>query len=328
MTGPARRIAWIDIARGIGILLVVYAHAARGLVLSAVLPSQGWPITVDTIIYAFHMPLFFVLAGLNIERGVGRGRRDFIVNKLQTIAWPYFLWSLIQGGLKLMGARYTNNPIAPSDLIAIPVAPIEQFWFLYVLFFCQLFVAIILPRRWLLVGLTLLGVLAWSTIADESIFFRILHYLPYVIVGLFALPFLARLAERGAALGAVLAGAWLAFALLILPVGLPAQAAPTIYALALLGSAGTISAAMILESVKIPLGWLEYLGRLSMPIFLMHTIFSAVMRVGLKIVGLSDPVMTLVLVTAAGVLFSLLAYRAAEAMGVTRLLGFGAPVAR
>lgn len=328
MTAPARRIAWIDIARGIGILLVVYAHAARGLVLAHDLPGEGWTIAADTIIYAFHMPLFFLLAGLHLERSVARGRRGFIVNKLQTIAWPYFLWSLIQGGLKLAATPYTNHPVTRSDLIAIPVVPIEQFWFLYVLFFSQLFVALVLPRRWLLAGLTLIGMLAWATIADESIFFRILHYLPYVVAGLFAMPLLTWLGGQVAGQWCVLGAAWLAFALLIGPIGPPVNSAPVIYGLALLGSVGAIAAAMILETAKLPMGWLEYLGRLSMPIFLMHTIFSAAMRAGLKIVGLADPVLMLVLVTAAGILLPILACRIAVALNLTRLLGFGAPVAR
>lgn len=328
MTGSAKRIGWIDIARGIGIILVVYAHAARGLVLSAVLPAGGWSVDVDTVIYAFHMPLFFVLAGLNIERSVARGRTAFIVNKLETIVWPYFLWSLVQGGLKLAGARYTNNPITPADLIAIPVVPIEQFWFLYVLFLCQLFAAIVLPRRWLLAGLTLLGVLAWSTIVNGSILFRALHYLPYVVAGLFVAPVLARLAARPMAQMAVLVAAWLVFAALILPVGRPAEAPSVIYALALLGTAGTIALAMGLESMKLHMGWLAYLGRLSMPIFLMHTIFSAAMRIALKIAGVIDPFVTLALVTVGGIVFSLFAYRLAVATNLTRLLGFGAPVVR
>ena len=73
MTTPANRMKWIDLARGIGIILVVYAHAARGLVLSKALPPTGWPIDIDTVIYAFHKPLFFVLARLKIGRGVARG---------------------------------------------------------------------------------------------------------------------------------------------------------------------------------------------------------------------------------------------------------------
>jgi polysaccharide biosynthesis protein PslL len=44
------RIEWIDVLRGLGILLVVIGHCFTGV--------------VHSIIYTFHMPLFFVLGGL------------------------------------------------------------------------------------------------------------------------------------------------------------------------------------------------------------------------------------------------------------------------
>lgn len=45
-----RRIEWIDIVKGIGILLMVIGHAG--------VSSQ-----IKVWIYGFHMPLFFILAG-------------------------------------------------------------------------------------------------------------------------------------------------------------------------------------------------------------------------------------------------------------------------
>jgi len=328
MTSSSTRLKWIDAARGFGIILVVYAHAARGLVLAKMLPSTGWPIDVDTVVYAFHMPLFFILAGLNIERGVARGRRDFILNKLQTVVWPYFLWSIVHGSLKIAGAGYTNNPLTPSDLFAIPIVPIEQFWFLYVLFLCQLAIAIVLPRRWLLLALTLLAVVLWCSIPNGSIFFRALHFLPYVVLGIFAASWLAWIAVRPAAQIAVAILAWVAFAALILPVGPPAQDALTIYALAVLGSVGTIATVMVLGATGRSLPWLEILGRLSMPIFLTHTIFSAGARVALQMAGFADPIAALALVTVAGLFLPVIAYRIAVGLAITRLLGFGPPIAR
>lgn len=58
-----RREIWPGVAMGIGILLVVYGHAARGL------ERAGLPIDpdifsfVDAVSYAFHMPLFFFVSG-------------------------------------------------------------------------------------------------------------------------------------------------------------------------------------------------------------------------------------------------------------------------
>ena len=58
-----QRQNWIDIAKGVGIILVVVGHAGRGLQ-SAGLTDEGWLLPLmDRAIYAFHMPLFFVLSG-------------------------------------------------------------------------------------------------------------------------------------------------------------------------------------------------------------------------------------------------------------------------
>ena len=95
-----------------------------------------------------------------------------------------------------------------------------------------------------------------------------------------------------------------------------------------LGLLGTIAIAMMLDGTRLPVQWLEYLGRLSMPIFLMHTLFSAATRAGLKLAGFADPIAVLALVTVAGLFLPLIAYRIAIALNITRLLGFGAPVAR
>lgn len=48
-----RRIGWIDIAKGIGIILIVLGHSSQGI--------------VRQIIYSFHVPLFFILSGYTVK---------------------------------------------------------------------------------------------------------------------------------------------------------------------------------------------------------------------------------------------------------------------
>ena len=52
------RYTEIDIARGIGILLVVLGHSIKQTGVSAT-----WIRILTYIIYSFHMPLFFCLSG-------------------------------------------------------------------------------------------------------------------------------------------------------------------------------------------------------------------------------------------------------------------------
>lgn len=48
----SKRIEWIDIAKGIGMLLVIMGH------------SVGFGSFLHNLIFAFHMPLFFCFRGL------------------------------------------------------------------------------------------------------------------------------------------------------------------------------------------------------------------------------------------------------------------------
>lgn len=84
--GPGR-VAWVDIARGVGIVLVVAGHVERGLVAASVARGPLWP-WWDYALYTFHMPLFFVLAGINVPRSLAKGRGSFLRGEPWTIAYP------------------------------------------------------------------------------------------------------------------------------------------------------------------------------------------------------------------------------------------------
>lgn len=55
---------WIDIAKGIGIVLVVYGHVARGLFNAEIPVNYDLYKCIDDLIYKFHMPLFFLFLGI------------------------------------------------------------------------------------------------------------------------------------------------------------------------------------------------------------------------------------------------------------------------
>ncbi|WP_397445077.1 acyltransferase family protein [Polaribacter sp. R77954] len=69
------RIEWIDTVKGFGIILVVYGH--------------NFPL-LENYIYTFHMPLFFLIAGLFHPNKI---TSTIIKKRAQQILIPYFLWS-------------------------------------------------------------------------------------------------------------------------------------------------------------------------------------------------------------------------------------------
>lgn len=131
------RIDWVDVAKGIGIVLVVYGHVLVGLTASSMNMHGDYFSLSHGLIWSFHMHLFFFLAGLFASKSLlKRGRLQFILNKLAFIVYPYLLWSIIQGTLQSIVARFTNSSISYEDVLFILYRPLpnQHFWFLYVLF--------------------------------------------------------------------------------------------------------------------------------------------------------------------------------------------------
>ena len=83
------RIEWIDIAKGVGIVLVSFGHLRNGDGQSVWLPALAGLISA---IYLFHMPLFYLLGGLTFSmRG---GFKSFLIRKVKTLLVPYYIFPL------------------------------------------------------------------------------------------------------------------------------------------------------------------------------------------------------------------------------------------
>lgn len=129
------RTDWVDYAKAIGILLVVYGHVARGLYNAGINIPVDLYVVTDSVIYSFHMPLFFFLSGLffiNSFQKVGRGK--LILSKIDTVFYPFILWSVLQGSIEAFLAGYTNGTVTYAEVFSLLWAPRAQFWFLYALF--------------------------------------------------------------------------------------------------------------------------------------------------------------------------------------------------
>ena len=113
------RLQWVDTARGIGIILVVYGHALRGHMVSGAYDPAWRADMQDDVIYAFHMPLFFFLAGLFAQRSLAQGVTAFVRDKAVTLAYPYFLWSVISVALALLAAGAVNTAMSSNAILLL-----------------------------------------------------------------------------------------------------------------------------------------------------------------------------------------------------------------
>jgi fucose 4-O-acetylase-like acetyltransferase len=133
------RLPWADIARGIGIILVVFGHVLRGAALSDKrIPDPTFQI-LDHVVYSFHMPLFFLVSGWFTAQSLERhGPRATAVGRINTLVWPYVVWTWLQGTVEVLLNRWTRYDTTWQTLATFLWRPHAQFWFLYILFWSAL----------------------------------------------------------------------------------------------------------------------------------------------------------------------------------------------
>ena len=289
------RLDWVDTARGIGIILVVYGHALRGHVTAGAF-NPAWHADVqDTVIYSFHMPLFFFLAGLFARRSLAKGTGVFLREKAATLVYPYFLWSVVSVALSVLAASAVNSPQNIGAVLTLGTTPVFQYWFLYALAICQL-AALLTRADWRITavlcalsavgfGAALSGML--STAASFYVYFG---------AGILLAPYLPKGQHRRGLVSVAAVLSVVAFALTYMNEAMwPVRMLEVTRAT--LGIIATVSVAMLCARWS---RWLALLGTASMAIFVLHTIFSAGLRMALLAVGYSNNLVALVLGTLIG----------------------------
>lgn len=135
-----KRIEWINLARGMGMFLVVLGHAMHD---SFVRIGGGYPIASWLIdfIYSFHMPLFFFIAGFCAERIVRMNsfseRIAYIKSRFIRLMIPYFFVGILYVPLKLVMAEEVTKQVDLGTLLyefMTGTNPNFQLWTLYALF--------------------------------------------------------------------------------------------------------------------------------------------------------------------------------------------------
>jgi len=296
------RLNWVDAAKGLGIVLVVVGHVVRGLVSADLMNWTPAARFVDAWIYSFHMPLFFFLTGLFLCRSAGKNSLlDFISDKARVVAYPYIVWSTITVLLKSALGSIPNKQRELSDLFLLAYDPIEQYWFLYVLFVVTIVIGVLLRlvSPWVIIVIAIVaypGILPVPT--SGTILERVRESAIYVGLGVMVgSSFLDQMSRCTVPLLAALTLVGLGLPALDIAAGLPDM----VPMLAISGTTGAVALALLLDRMRMA-SVVGFLGRYSLEIFVLHTIASAAMRVSLSLVGVRSPALHFLAGSAAGIL--------------------------
>ncbi len=75
------RLVWLDVAKGIAIILMVLGHS-------------GLPSVINNFIFAFHMPFFFIASGLVTAFSKDISFGQFTIRKIRGLLVPFFWYSI------------------------------------------------------------------------------------------------------------------------------------------------------------------------------------------------------------------------------------------
>lgn len=81
LTAKQNRFDYIDLAKAVGMLTIMWGHIAIGKSV--------------TFVYAFHIPLFFFLSGMVFIKDKYRDFGSFVTRRVKTLIIPYIIYSFV-----------------------------------------------------------------------------------------------------------------------------------------------------------------------------------------------------------------------------------------
>ena len=343
------RLNWIDYARGIAIILVVYRHMFEGLKNTQSLKDAGVDMNsylfleqANIFFFSFRMPLFFLVSGVFIGASLAkRGFGALVGNKARTILYPYFLWGIIQITIQIAFSAFINSKKSILDYTYLLYVPreVEQFWYLYALFNVTILYAFLKSKTNLTsfhqigIGLVLFLTSAlFSQYGIECGFISdIFHYYIFLALG----DGLSQLILKGKLREFFFS--WKALLLLIIPFAFTQYYflttnidhrdispkylyveyyQPLMYLLvSLTGCSFVIAFSSLLERYNVA-NWLRYLGKHSLYIYVMHVIVFAATRVILmRFLHVYNVYILMAVCITAGLVVPIIFYRITKKLG-------------
>lgn len=300
------RIEWIDAVKGITIILVVLGHSISG---SGVMESKIenaaliWKI-IYRIITSFHMPIFFFVSGYLYDRHNDECEfsiekyKSLIHNKFCDCIIPYVIFELlyVAFGIVTNDQRYTVDAFLRSIY-----SPISHFWFLYVLFFIYLIIPMVLyaikKESLAILSFGIFTVYICDILKYNGAFplDRILYYSLFFLIGKYSSKAKISLALTTPIKGGII---FVYLTLLVLEYKLSIG---KIVLVKLLAACVAIYGVIGIFNARRKFTFLEVIGKNTMPVYLIHSLFVSSFRSILGKLGMHNYSVIIIITCAAGV---------------------------
>lgn len=314
----------VDRLKGYACFLVLFGHVIMGIRLSGV-PIPAFFHGLELFIWSFHVALFLFLSGV-VYRETGewhpkKTKWKFICHKLCNLGIPYVTFSVIYILINSFVGQ-VNTQSSVGDILHIFTTPVAQYWFLYALFFL------------FCIWTALSGLLKNWQIALITVAIAYLAPVLGISLGCFAVVFYSALAfgigtfVKFSVLEKIPAWAkWLVIfshvAVGVVLIFLQRIEAPLMKELMIVyGIYASILLISMLQTVK-PIGrFLLFINRYSFQIYLLHTIFTAGIRIVLIRLNITSWWIHIIVGTLVGLFCSVLAAKIASKVRVLNFFFF------
>lgn len=267
--------------------MLVVGHVIEGLTHMGLIQPNSLLAGMQNWFFTYRMPCFFLASGAVLSLQPLPSFGDFLRQRLQTVAYPHFLWGAFYLVVAIVFVRYYNTPIQNPQNIGqhlLEIAAGQKSWFLVSLFGISLaaYVLIRYDVRLAVATALLLCLLPinshWIVItrsADYAIFF-VLGYLGFDLLNRFsqAIPSYAHLA-----IGVTVLALSLVMQSLITAPTSPYVAGLWSSTVSLVGVCGAWFLSMAIAKTTYLRRGLAALGLASLAIFLMHPMAIGASRV-------------------------------------------------
>ena len=195
-----RRLEFVDIARGIGILLVVLGHS-----ITKPMANDSEILNIIRLfIYVVHMPLFFIISGYLFEKNNEKYLKDkkssYVLKKIEVFMIPYLSFALLNYFIVFIGSMvpkiseilanegYVIESI-PQVILGIIafINPLdEHLWFCYVMFLVLIINRLFIKKNSVKIIIILFLIYLISTFVSKympDLITKTIKYLPVFAIG-------------------------------------------------------------------------------------------------------------------------------------------------